>query len=66
MRKGELKRLLSTLGEPLNDEEMEDFLSQAITNEDGTVSVRGYCDKMIGRTKRRLSLFGQARNNTEA
>eukprot|EP00041_Stephanoeca_diplocostata_P015410 m.294028 g.294028 ORF g.294028 m.294028 type:complete len:188 (-) comp20026_c0_seq28:2031-2594(-) len=67
INKPDLQHILSVLGgEPLSEEDMADFLHQACTTTDGDVDIRRYCDKMFGKTRRRLSLFGQGAAAYEA
>eukprot|EP00041_Stephanoeca_diplocostata_P038192 m.1485250 g.1485250 ORF g.1485250 m.1485250 type:complete len:168 (+) comp25181_c1_seq10:91-594(+) len=53
----ELERILIALGEDMQEDEIADFMDYATRTGNNEVDVRKYCDKMFGRTRRRLSLL---------
>jgi len=57
----ELKRTLTAVGEPLTDEEVADFMQHADKNGDGVVDYMEFSNMMLGKTRRRMSLFGDPR-----
>eukprot|EP00038_Savillea_parva_P008611 m.178073 g.178073 ORF g.178073 m.178073 type:complete len:176 (+) comp14470_c0_seq1:42-569(+) len=64
--KGELMRLMTRVGEPLDEEEMEEFFKHAPHVNANTIAINSFVKKMAGRTTRRLSLFADPRREQEA
>mmetsp|Transcript_57031 Transcript_57031/g.79103 ORF Transcript_57031/g.79103 Transcript_57031/m.79103 type:complete len:176 (-) Transcript_57031:8-535(-) len=64
--KGELTRLMAHVGEPLDEEELEEFFKHAPHVNASTIAINSFVKKMAGRTTRRLSLFADPRREQEA
>eukprot|EP00037_Helgoeca_nana_P002544 m.34519 g.34519 ORF g.34519 m.34519 type:complete len:173 (+) comp12669_c0_seq1:123-641(+) len=64
--KGELRRLMEHVGEPFDEEELEEFFKHAPHVNANTIAINSFVKKMAGKTTRRLSLFADPQNEQEA
>eukprot|EP00035_Acanthoeca_spectabilis_P023140 m.447928 g.447928 ORF g.447928 m.447928 type:complete len:178 (+) comp19579_c0_seq1:39-572(+) len=64
--KSELRRLMTNVGDTLDEEEIEEFFKHAPHVNANTIAINSFVKKMAGRTTRRLSLFADPRREQEA